>query len=132
MILWITIVIQWFLFLLFCVLILFLCGYQIFVCFFKLVLSKGEQKNRIVKKNRLKFWKNRPVLNKKKNQKKPSQTEKTDPKSSQTKKTKPNRFEPVVVLKNRTEIGQFEPVSVFLKKNFGVVQIRPKMINPSS
>jgi hypothetical protein len=84
MILWITIVIQWFLFLLFRILILFLCGYQIFVCFFKLVLSKGEQKNRIVKKNRLKFWKNRPVLKKKK-------PEKTEPNRKNRPKIEPNQ-----------------------------------------
>jgi hypothetical protein len=34
----------------------------------------------------------------------------------ETKKTEPNRFEPVFVLKNRTETGQFEPISVFFKK----------------
>jgi hypothetical protein len=42
----------------------------------------------------------------------------------QTEKTEPNRFEPVLVLKNkpnRTKTGRFDPVSVrfrfFLKKN---------------
>jgi hypothetical protein len=32
------------------------------------------------------------------------------------KKTESNQFEQVVVLKNRTETGRFEPVLVFLKK----------------
>jgi len=35
-------------------------------------------------------------------------------------KTKSNWFEPVFVLKNRTETGRFEPVSVF-KKKIGLV-----------
>jgi len=83
-----------------------------------------------MKKNRLKFWKNRPVWfgfgflslepenrtepnpNRKKPEKKPSQTE---TKPSQTEKTEPNQ-------KNRakpekTELNRFEPVSVFFKKN---------------
>jgi len=48
--------------------------------------------------------------------------EKTEPnrknqaKPSQTQKTEPNRFEPVFSLKNRTETGRFELVSVFFKK----------------
>jgi len=50
------------------------------------------------------------------NQTKPK-PKKTEPKPSQTGKIKPNWFEPVFVLKNRTETGRFEPVSVFLKKN---------------
>jgi len=50
------------------------------------------------------------------------ETEKTEPnpnrkkKPSQNKKIEPNQFEPICVLKNQTETGQFEPVSVFLKK----------------
>ena len=50
---------------------------------------------------------------------KPSQNRKTEPKPSQnrenrakTGKTEPNRFEPVFALKNRTETGQFDLVSV--------------------
>jgi hypothetical protein len=45
--------------------------------------------------------------------------QKTEPKlkkTSQTKKTKPNRFEPVFVLKNRTETSRCELVSVFFLK----------------
>jgi hypothetical protein len=77
----------------------------------------NREKNRL---NRLKFWKNRPVRfdfsfislklknepnrTKKKNQKKP------EPKPSQT---EPKRFELIFVLKNQTETGRFEPVSVF-------------------
>jgi len=64
-----------------------------------------------MKKNQLKFLKNRSVwfdfgfisLKPKKpnrTEPKPSQTRK---KPSQTEKTEPNRFEPVFVLKNRTE-----------------------------
>jgi hypothetical protein len=49
--------------------------------------------------------------------KKPSQAKKN---RAKPKKTDPSRFEPVFVLKNRTETGRFEPVSVrfwfFLKK----------------
>jgi hypothetical protein len=52
------------------------------------------------------------------------ETEKTKPNRTQIEKKleknrvkpekiKPNRFEPVFVQKNRTETGQFEPVSVF-------------------
>jgi len=109
------------------------------------------------KKNRLNFWKNRPVrfgfdfINKK--PKKPNWTEQkpekpsqnrakpknTEPnrkklsqnrenqaktgKPSQTRKTEPNRFEPVFVLKNRTEPNRnrsvwpgFGSVSVFFSK----------------
>jgi hypothetical protein len=64
------------------------------------------------------FWfykpkteKTEPNLNKKKPGKKPSQTEKTES----------NQFEPVFVLKNRTETSQFELVSVFFKKNFVLI-----------
>jgi hypothetical protein len=56
-------------------------------------------------------------------------------------KTEPNRFEPVFALKkpNRTETGQFDPVSVFFskKKNFDLVtffdknRTEPKMITSS-
>jgi hypothetical protein len=37
---------------------------------------------------------------------------------AKTEKPEPNWFEPVFVLKNRTEIGRFELVSVFLFKKF--------------
>jgi len=81
----------------------------------------NRKKNRL---NRLYFWKNWPIrfvfgfISKKpkkpnrtepkptKNRKK---TEKTEPKPE---KTEPNRFEPVFALKNRTETGRFDPVSV--------------------
>jgi hypothetical protein len=61
----------------------------------------------------------------KKQEKKPSQIRKKNrakpKKPSQTKKIEPNQFEPVFVLKNLTETGWFEPVSVqfrfFLKKS---------------
>jgi hypothetical protein len=49
--------------------------------------------------------------------KKPNRTE-PEPKKNR-KKTEPNQknlAKPVFVLKNRTETGRFEPVSVFLKK----------------
>jgi hypothetical protein len=81
-----------------------------------------------MKKNRLKFKKNRPVwfgfgfIRLK--LKKPNRTEKTESnwkKPSQTEKFEPSRFEPVFFLKNRTETGRFEPVSVFFKKNFNLV-----------
>jgi hypothetical protein len=64
------------------------------------------------------FWfykskteKTEPNLNKKKPGKNPSQTEKTES----------NQFEPVFVLKKRTETSQFELVSVFFKKNFVLI-----------
>jgi hypothetical protein len=42
--------------------------------------------------------------------KKPNPNKKTGKKTEQNKKqTEPNRFEPVFVIKNQTEIGQFEP-----------------------
>jgi hypothetical protein len=81
-----------------------------------------------MKKKLLKFKKNRPVwfgfgfIRLK--LKKPNRTEKTESnwkKPSQTEKFEPSRFEPVFFLKNRTETGRFEPVSVFLKKNFNLV-----------
>jgi len=77
--------------------------------------KKNNRKKQTVKKNRLKFWKNRPVRFYKhetektepnpnrKNQKKPSQTRKTEPKLSQIEKTESNRFELVFVLKNWTK-----------------------------
>ena len=60
--------------------------------------------------------KTEPNRNRQKTGKKPSQTGKTEPKPE---KTEPNRFEPVFTLKNRTETGRFDPVSVFFfkKKN---------------
>jgi len=77
----------------------------------------------------------------------PNRTEtdkKPEKKPSQTEKTEPNQFEPVFALKkpNRTETGQFDPVSVrfrffFKKKNFNLVtffdknRTKPKMITPS-
>jgi len=78
---------------------------------------------------RLKLWKNRWVwfgfISKKlkKSNRNPKNREKTEPKprkSSQTGNTEPNRFELVFVLKNRTETGRFEMVSVFFL-NFGLV-----------
>jgi hypothetical protein len=54
---------------------------------------------------KLETEKTKPNPNKKKPGKKPSQTGKTEPKW----------FEPVFVLKNRIETGQFEPVLIFLK-----------------
>jgi hypothetical protein len=51
-----------------------------------------------------------------KKQPKPNWTQTGKKPESNQKKIEPNRFEPVFVLKNRTETGRFEPVSVFLKK----------------
>ena len=105
--------------------------------------KKNNRKNRIVK-NRLKFWKNRPVRfwfykpetkktkpnpNKKKKKKnrakpkKPSQTRKNRAKTksnrAKTESNQKNRAKPVLTSfcpkkQNRTETGLFEPVSVFL------------------
>jgi hypothetical protein len=71
--------------------------------------------------------------------KKPNRTE-SEPKKNR-KKTEPNQknlAKPVFVLKNRTETGRFEPVSVFLKKIsiwfFFFVdknQTKPKMTTPN-
>ena len=68
----------------------------------------------------------------KKPEKKPSQTEKTEPKrkkpSQNRKKPSQNRAKPVFALKkpNRTETGQFDPISVrfryfFQKKKFDLI-----------
>jgi len=66
-------------------------------------LEKNNWKNRTVKKNRLKFWKNWPVrfgfgfisL-------KPKKLNRTETEKNRA-KTEPNWFEPVFVLKNQTE-----------------------------
>jgi hypothetical protein len=63
------------------------------------------------------FWFYKPEtekteMNRTQTKKKPSQTEKTEPNRKNRAKTEPNWFEPVFVLKNRTETGRFEPVSV--------------------
>jgi hypothetical protein len=90
--------------------------------------QKKNWKNRTVKKNRLKFWKNRPIWFYKPEIKKPNRTktEKTrknrvkPEKPSQTRKTEPSRFEPVFFLKpnrNRsvwTGFGFFKKNSVLL------------------
>jgi hypothetical protein len=88
---------------------------------------RKQKKNRTVKNNRLnrlKFWKNQPIRFRFYKPK----TEKTEPNRTQTEKkpepnqAKPkNRAKPVFVLKNWTETDRFEPVSVFFKKNFGLV-----------
>ena len=84
--------------------------------------EKKNQKNRTVKKNRLKFWKNRPVrfsfyfisLKPKKKNRIESKVEKQP---SQTEKTESSRFEPVFVQKtNWNKTGRFEPVLVFSDK----------------
>jgi len=95
-----------------------------------------------VNKNRLKFWKNwwfgsvrfrfyKPET--KKIEQKPKPNRKI---TESTWKTEPNRFEPIFVLKNRTEIGWFEPVSVQFFFNlvwllsFYKNQTESKMITP--
>ena len=74
--------------------------------FYKLTTEKTEPKQKKLEKKPSQIRK-----------KKPSQTEKTE--SNQ--KIEPNQFEPVFVLKNLTETGRFEPVSVqfrfFFKKS---------------
>ena len=79
-------------------------------------LKKNNWKNRTVKKNQLKFWKNRPVWfqfykpETEKNRgkpKKPSQTEKPNQAGL-------NLFCPKK--SNRTETSRFEPVLVFFQK----------------
>jgi len=56
-------------------------------------------------------------------------------KSSQIEKTERNQFEPVFVLKTRTETGWFEPFWFFKKKSiwllFLYIKTKPKMITPS-
>ena len=120
--------------------------------------KNNNRKNRTVKKNRLKFWKNRPVRffkpgtrktksnpNRKKPEKNRAKTElnrknRANPEKNQakTEKTEPNRFEPVFALKNQTKTGRFEPVSVFLKKKFSLVTsfdknwTEPKMNTPTN
>jgi hypothetical protein len=60
----------------------------------------------------------KPTKNQKKT--KPNRA-KTGKNRAKTEKTESNRFEPVFALKNRTETGRFDPVSVwfrfFFKKN---------------
>jgi len=79
-------------------------------------LKKNNRKNQTVKKNQLKFWKNRPVWFRfykpetEKNRgkpKKPSQTEKPSQAGL-------NLFCPKK--SNRTETSRFEPVLVFFQK----------------
>ena len=65
--------------------------------FYKLTTEKTEPKQKKTGK--------KPSQIRKKNRAKPK-------KPSQTKKIEPNQFEPVFVLKNLTETGRFEPVSV--------------------
>jgi hypothetical protein len=83
-------------------------------------LKKSNRKKKpitIVKKptGSVQFWfykpktkKTKPNPNQEKTRAKPGKNR------AKTEKTKPNRFEQVFVLKNRTETGRFEPVSVFL------------------
>jgi len=86
--------------------------------------EKNNRKNRTVKKNILNFWKNRPVRFRffkpgtEKTELNPNRKNRAKPEKNRA-KPEPNRFEPVFVLKNRTETGRFEPVSVrfrFFKK----------------
>jgi len=77
---------------------------------------------------RFRFYKQKtektePNRNRQKTGKKPSQNRKN---RAKTGKTEPNWFEPVFSLKNLTETGRFDPVSVrfrffFKKQNFGLV-----------
>jgi hypothetical protein len=60
-----------------------------------------------------------------KNRAKPEKPSQNRENRAKTGKTEPNRFEPVFTLKpNRTEIGRFDPVSVwfrvFLKKKISI------------
>jgi len=107
-----------------------------------------NRKNWTVKKNRLnrlKFWKNRPVRFYKPKTKKTklnrTRTEKnrTEPNRTRTEK---NRAKPVWTgfcpkKPNGTEIGRFEPVLVFVLKNFDFVtffdknRIEQKIITPN-
>jgi len=107
---------------------------------------KKNRKNWAVKKNRLnrlEFWKNRPVrfasvsvlqVWNRKNQ--------TEPKPKKTeqnrKKTEPNRFEPVFVLKNRTELKAIGLNRFwFFKKKICLIiffyknRTEPKIITPT-
>ena len=79
--------------------------------------KKNNRKNRTVKKNqlnRIQFWKNRPVrlgfdfirlkMKKPNPNRKKTKKKRGKPKNqAKPEKTEPNRFEPVFVLKNRTE-----------------------------
>jgi len=59
----------------------------------------------------------------KNNQAKPGKNRAKPEKIKSNLKNQVNQFEPVFVLKNQTETGRFEPVSVFFKNNnnFGLV-----------
>ena len=64
---------------------------------------------------------------------KPSQIEKTE----KTEQNQKNRVNLVFVLKNRTETGRFELVSISFKKKFNLIiffnknRTEPKIINPN-
>jgi hypothetical protein len=93
--------------------------------------EKNNRKNRTVKKNRLNFWKNRPVRFRffkpgtKKTELNPNRKNRAKPEKNLA-KPEPNRFEPVFVLKNRTEpklvgLNRFQFSFGFLKKKFSLV-----------
>jgi hypothetical protein len=82
--------------------------------------QKKNWKNQTVKKNRLKFWKNRPVWFYKPEIKKtePNQNRKNPEKPSQTRKTEPSRFEPVFILKPNRNRSVWTGFGFFKKIQF--------------
>jgi len=106
----------------------FSCGSVQCTCLMRstYILARGEQKNQktdqiektrkknrknwTVKKNRLKFWTNRPV--------------RFRFYKLETEKTEPNRKNRFFFQKDRTEIGRFEPVSVVFLIMFGYFLIK--------
>jgi hypothetical protein len=61
----------------------------------------------------VRFWFYKPKTEKRTEPNRTQTKKKPEPKPSQT---EPKRFELIFVLKNQTETGRFEPVSVFFKK----------------
>jgi hypothetical protein len=72
----------------------------------------GTKKTEPNRKNRKKPSQNQTNRAKSKNRAKPEKTEPKPKNRAKPEKTEPNRFEPVFVLKNQTETGRFESVSV--------------------
>jgi len=78
----------------------------------------GSVRFRFYKQKTEKTESNRTETDKKpeKNRAKPKKPSQNRENRAKIEKTEPNRFEPVFAIKNRTETGWFDPVSVFFQK----------------
>jgi len=91
----------------------------------KKITEKTEPKKKPIKllkkpAGSVRFWfykqktkKTESNRNWKKTEPKPSQTGKPEPNKKKPSQNRANQFEPIFSLKNRTETGRFDPVSVF-------------------